>query len=367
MSKAMRVPPDELRAIASDLVRMSAETDHVRGEVRHQWSRLDHGWQSYARGDVDGQYRETMREIERMALMLQQMAEALVKTADLIEEADREAAGFFDLRPAEGVQPATRIVASTPPPLGYTTPLPGSSTIPSAPPANGQPLPVDNNSLPIGTSGNWAMDLNTGELVWTGPAPSTPQEAWQIQVVSDLWRAGPTCQHAARYLAEHDIQIGFAQQDASAARWWVDAQTREWVIQLDPDYYAMSEPSGTPAYAKALAAIVHEAMHLEQGPLLALSILGEVQAWKTDEAARSELGLPSNSLSHNGEHWAEVIDLPDSPTDEELERARIAMMAYSPGYRAWALPLRPNTGALLEHFSTLYEHHAELWQLITGQ
>jgi len=32
-----------------------------------------------------------------MALMLQQMAEALVKTADLIEEADREAAGFFDL------------------------------------------------------------------------------------------------------------------------------------------------------------------------------------------------------------------------------------------------------------------------------
>jgi len=32
-----------------------------------------------------------------MALMLQQMAEALVKTADLIEEADRGAAGFFEL------------------------------------------------------------------------------------------------------------------------------------------------------------------------------------------------------------------------------------------------------------------------------
>jgi len=80
---------------------MSAETDHVRGEVRHQWSRLDHGWQSYARGDVDGQYRETVREIERMALMLQQMAEALVKTADLIEEADREAAGLFELSEME--------------------------------------------------------------------------------------------------------------------------------------------------------------------------------------------------------------------------------------------------------------------------
>jgi len=42
MSKAMRVPPDELRATASDLVRMNGETDHIRGEVRHQWSRLNH-------------------------------------------------------------------------------------------------------------------------------------------------------------------------------------------------------------------------------------------------------------------------------------------------------------------------------------
>ena len=101
---------------------MSAETDHVRGEVRHQWSRLDHGWQSYARGDVDGQYRETVREIERMALMLQQMAEALVKTADLIEEADREAAGFFSLEEAQtgsGKAP------------GLTRMMPDDSTIPA--------------------------------------------------------------------------------------------------------------------------------------------------------------------------------------------------------------------------------------------
>ena len=132
MSKAMRVPPDELRAIASDLVRMSAETDHIRGEVRHQWARLDRGWQSYARGDVDGQYRETMREIERMALMLQQMAEALVKTADLIEEADREAAGLFELndamagsnKPPGLVIPSRHTIPTQlPPPIVGLTPL----------------------------------------------------------------------------------------------------------------------------------------------------------------------------------------------------------------------------------------------------
>jgi len=56
-----------------------------------------------------------MREIERMALMLQQMAEALVKTADLIEEADRGAAGFFDLE-------KTQTSSGKPP--GLAAPLP---------------------------------------------------------------------------------------------------------------------------------------------------------------------------------------------------------------------------------------------------
>jgi len=41
--------------------------------VRHHWGQLDAGWQSYARAGVDAQYEETVREIERMGVMLEQL------------------------------------------------------------------------------------------------------------------------------------------------------------------------------------------------------------------------------------------------------------------------------------------------------
>lgn len=219
------------------------------------------------------------------------------------------------------------------------------------------------DAQPLDASGNWAINPGTDELLWTGPAPATPQQVWQIQAVSDLWQAGPTCRRAARYLIEHNTEIGFARQDASSARWWFNWRTRKWIIQLDPRCYSMDAPRGTPAYAAALAAIAHEARHLEQGPLLALSVLGEVEGWKTGETARQELGLPSRQDTS----LAYVINLPDSLTDEELKKARAAMLARSPSYRAWALPLRPAIKSLPEYLSTLYKHRKRLWQLIKGR
>jgi len=71
MSDLLRVLPEELRAAANDLLQLSGEVSHVQSTVRHHWGRLDAGWQSYARAGVDAQYDETVREIERMALMLE--------------------------------------------------------------------------------------------------------------------------------------------------------------------------------------------------------------------------------------------------------------------------------------------------------
>jgi len=95
MNDLMRVPPEALRAAASDLLQLSGEVSHVQSTLRHHWGRLDAGWQSYARAGVDAQYEETVREIERMAVMLEQLGAALVKTAEIVEAADRDAAAFF--------------------------------------------------------------------------------------------------------------------------------------------------------------------------------------------------------------------------------------------------------------------------------
>lgn len=102
MNDLLQIPPEELRAAASDLLRLSADVARVQSAVRHHWSRLDAGWQSYARAGVDAQYHETVREIARMAAMIEQLAQALAKTANALETADRDATAFFT---AEEVKP----------------------------------------------------------------------------------------------------------------------------------------------------------------------------------------------------------------------------------------------------------------------
>ncbi|HNT75746.1 MAG TPA: WXG100 family type VII secretion target [Anaerolineae bacterium] len=128
MNDLMRVPPEELRAAGSDLIQLSAAASRVQSTVRQQWGRLDHGWQSYARAGVEEQYAETLREIERMALMLQQLGEALAKTANIIEAADQEAVAFFHLDEAQsGTGKPPSIVVPPPaeaPPGDAQTPLP---------------------------------------------------------------------------------------------------------------------------------------------------------------------------------------------------------------------------------------------------
>jgi len=157
MSDLMRVPPEELRAAASDLLQLSGEVNHVQRAVRHHWGRLDAGWQSYARAGVDAQYEETVREIDRMALMLEQLGAALVKTADIIETADRDAAAFFTVEEAQmgggkapglakmlpdGIPPQPQR-PPTPTPIPTLTPTPASAPTPT-------PIPTPTSSPPQG-------------------------------------------------------------------------------------------------------------------------------------------------------------------------------------------------------------------------
>jgi len=93
-----------------------------------------------------------------------------------------------------------------------------------------------------------------------------------------------------------------------------------------------------------LSLIVHEARHLEQGPLLALSVLGELDAWQIQYDALRELG------ENRPQDWVKNLDLirklPSPSTgpvsDADLELARGLMLdSQGWGYKIWLLPLRP--------------------------
>jgi len=154
-------------------------------------------------------------------------------------------------------------------------------------------------------------------------------QAWRDEVLESLKRGGPVCQHAAQYILDNNVEIGFARQSTSA-RWTLREK-----IELNPKLYSLETEPDSP---KLLGTTTHEATHLEQGAALALSVEGEVGGWKAEYSARAELGDPITDS-----HWRAVALTPDFPTDQDLRRARSEMLEMAGwGYLIWLLPLRPN-------------------------
>jgi len=180
---------------------------------------------------------------------------------------------------------------------------------------------------------HWVEHPVSGKIRWHGSLGE-----WREAVAKMLMSGGPTCQHAAQYIVDNDVQIGFAEQSHSDARWTLDGR-----IELDPRRYSMDDMS-----AELLGAIVHEATHLEQGLFLRLSVEGEVGGWRAEFDARAELEQAGFGLSIDDPHWINIaINVPASPTDRDLRYARSEMREYSPGYLIWLLPLRPEGWLLL--------------------
>jgi WXG100 family type VII secretion target len=95
MSQNLRLQPEEMRATAGDVERLSGEAQQVQELLQRSWQRLDYGWQSYARENVDGYYRRTLQELARAQQMLEQIAIAINHTVTLILTADKQSEIFF--------------------------------------------------------------------------------------------------------------------------------------------------------------------------------------------------------------------------------------------------------------------------------
>jgi hypothetical protein len=157
----------------------------------------------------------------------------------------------------------------------------------------------------------------------------SPTPEWRAAVVERLSQGGPLCRHAAQYVAENGVPIDFAPQ-STGARWTVDGR-----IELRAGRYSAQSD---PRQAQLLGAVVHEALHLEQGPELALTVAGEVEGWRVEFRAREELGAPIRNP-----HWEAIANIPEPPADHDLRYARREMLRMAGRrYLIWLLPLRPN-------------------------
>jgi hypothetical protein len=166
---------------------------------------------------------------------------------------------------------------------------------------------------------------------------------WSSRLLQDLRSSGDLGLSSVRYLREHGIKLALRPQ-ASGAQWrpWRRILLRPNVVEADEDLtYAMS-------------LVIHEVRHLQQGWLVALSVLGELEAWQLQfrylrsiRAGRGEYGTDSPVIR-------ELLNLPLGWDRRVLSRARALMRTYGgPKYRADLLPLYPLHKEVL--------HLARLW------
>ena len=153
---------------------------------------------------------------------------------------------------------------------------------------------------------------------------------WQTDLLNQLDTSGPEAQAAADFIRKRRIKVGFRKASPSVGGYWyVDGN-----IYLNDTLFSLDTPVTNP---RALCLVLHEAYHLKQGILTALSVYGELEAWQIDFRLYSRLTnrSPSGAL-------AELLALPLSWDRAMLRRARMLMQAFGgKGYRADLLPLYP--------------------------
>jgi hypothetical protein len=181
-------------------------------------------------------------------------------------------------------------------------------------------------------SQSYASSLDTGaDIERSGSSPSS--EEWKSAVLASLMRGGSAMQHAAKYIIAHDVQIRFRNL-SEGAMWWIDGN-----MYLNADRYSTQT---RPDHPGMLALVVHEAKHLEQGPLVALSVYGELEAWQIQYQVFKELiGTPPGTYEKRMA-WDELSQIPLGYSRDDLDRAReLIQFIGGASYPIDKLPLRP--------------------------
>jgi hypothetical protein len=166
---------------------------------------------------------------------------------------------------------------------------------------------------------------------------------WLGQALGTLLNVGTVSQRGALFIINNDVEIRIKPftwwQQGMGVRWSVDG-----AIEMRSDRISWHHA----VKLTQLPRLVHEGHHLKQGKRIALSQLGEVQAWYTEYEAGRELGLKMKHIP------AEVIAWGANPTKEAFtEAAKAIIQQQSRRYLFWLLPRYPFIASYAENSSKL--------------
>ncbi|MBE2220020.1 MAG: hypothetical protein IAF02_00685 [Anaerolineae bacterium] len=170
---------------------------------------------------------------------------------------------------------------------------------------------------------------------------------WLAQALSKLLKAGSISEHGASFIINNQVMIRI-----KPFTWWQQGMGIRWTVDGAIEMRADKVSWQQPVKVYQLSGLVHEVKHLEQGKRVALSQLGEVQAWFTEYKAGRELGLRMKHIP------AEVVAWGELPTKENFIAARRAIIQQqSRRYLFWLLPPYPFVASYEVNLAKLLKRH----------
>jgi hypothetical protein len=153
---------------------------------------------------------------------------------------------------------------------------------------------------------------------------------WMESLLDSVSQLGEEGRVAVDFLRARKTKIGFKQVRPNVGAFWTVFGN----IRLNTLYYSYETPLDD---LRIKTLIIHEARHLQQGIITALSVYGELDAWQLEFGIyyRVKGKYPHPAI-------AELMTLPLKDNRDVLKKAATLMQAYAgKGYRVDLLPLYP--------------------------
>jgi hypothetical protein len=153
---------------------------------------------------------------------------------------------------------------------------------------------------------------------------------WTENLLEAVAQLGEEGRAAVEFIHTHKTKIGFKRVRPNIGAFWTVFGN----IRLNSLYYTY-QTSFDDLRVKTL--IIHEARHLQQGVMTALSVYGELDAWQLEFGIYHRIKgvYPHPAIE-------ELMGLPLESDRTILKKAAHLMQAYAgKGYRADLLPLFP--------------------------
>ncbi|MFN8412762.1 MAG: hypothetical protein U0Z26_10275 [Anaerolineales bacterium] len=156
---------------------------------------------------------------------------------------------------------------------------------------------------------------------------------WLEQYFEKVAQSSDEGRQAVEYVKENNTPVRFKRARKSVGAFW----TLNRRFYINSFHYSKERTLNDP---RAWTLFVHEVRHLQQGPITAISVYGELDAWQYEFRLYKKITGVTTLVPA----LEELIGLPLNYDRKNLQRARKLMTKFAGiWYGAWILPLYPIT------------------------